>query len=154
MNFVQLLLRFSIFMMVFGVFCEGIIRLFDLSCSHSRVHTLVSFMAVFSASVASPYITKWSSTDLFLTLCQQAVTGPRVSALSLILWHELRLNVDFKDSSLSYVERWDSTWQMMRNYSKNMRMFISDWWLWEQDGSGWEWKWKKTRKVVWSHLED
>lgn len=34
--------------------------------------------------------------------------------------------MDFKDSSLSYVERWDSTWQMMRNYQKNMRMFISD----------------------------
>lgn len=73
-----------------GVVCRNHMLVWSAEFpQQSSQHSVFYSHVLCSCSVVS-YISRWSNADLFLTLSQQAVTRPWVSATSLILWHQLR----------------------------------------------------------------
>lgn len=73
-----------------GVVCRNYTFVWSAQFPQQSSHPCVFASHVLCSCSVVSYITRWSNTDLFLTLSQQAVTRPRVSASSLILWHQLR----------------------------------------------------------------
>lgn len=91
-NFILLLWRpFHFYSSVWYVVCRNRTFVWSVLFPQQSSHPCVFCSRILCSCSVVSYIKKWSNIDLFLTLNQQAVTRPWVSASSLILRHELVL---------------------------------------------------------------